>query len=868
MKKILTVVLAALMLAVGVNAAFEKVNTYNNNFSDVTEGKWFFENVKTAYELGFMNGKSDGLFDPNGNVTVVEGITMASRLHAIYNGTEVTKSEKGVEEYRFDFDDPEVLVDLSQRNSRNTHGINFSRATGKIEDSMLIVQSGLSASGKGYDPQIYFKGFELEANKYNKITFRMRRDALEHIGGPNVARTEYVEFFFMTNTAPGASAARQININFPKDQELTEWFEISADLGKHKEWKDLITGFRFDPTNDNGIYYIDYIVLSKSENIQNEKWYDMYIDYAVENGIIAKDTFLTDEYTRNITRAEICDLFAAAIPEEHFAPINDIKGIPDVLRDSKNADVYLTLYKAGILLGADAAGNFKPDADIKRSEIAAIINRVALPENRVKGTIDYDWAAQGNEYDVEFNDEKSLEEVTIGKAESAEIVNGALVLKPKFMGENAQPKYDPQVGVSDILIAAEDYTKLKVRMKVEFIGETIDKKFDFYFQTDDGTGLSERKSMHKDFTTQSYLDPFGWYVMEVDFTTHKEWKGNITGFRFDPANTNGIYAIDYIRLVSNDPMFNASHEELLAHGYTSHGMLQDNGFERGFFVTHYEQKDVSKEDRNWQYTDTQEKPTWDLGPWWNGIDLWENRDLTTDKYTLTDTKGVNTLVYNPEEKSLSMRVNATKIYNGEPHDVNTYKWWPHLLLNQQYTKYPVVDKAKNSAAADRIFVELDMRILDFKNTTNPEGANSCQFPLYFYFITDKAPNEKIWFGLSLMNGLSANGSTTPGWSPDSAAHQYMYSIPQATVHGGMENSFNPEKGVMVTGEEWKHIRVDITPHIERCIEWANRDKAYGVEVTKEDMYFGGCNIGFEIHGNYDCTVEIKNLDMIAYNKAE
>ena len=258
-------------------------------------------------------------------------------------------------------------------------------------------------------------------------------------------------------------------------------------------------------------------------------------------------------------------------------------------------------------------------------------------------------------------------------------------------------------------------------------------------------------------------------------------------------------------------------------------------------------------------------PTWDLGPWWNGHDLWENRVMDAGKYVLTDDKGINTIIYNPEEKSLSMRVNATKIYEGKPHIIEEYKWWPHLLLNQQYTVYPV-DKVKNSAAADRIYVELDMRITDFKDTINKEGTNVCQFPLYFYFITDKAPSEKIWFGLSLMNGYGFNTNTTPGWAPDSAAHQFMYSIPQATVHGGMENSFNPEKGKILVSNEWKHIRVDITPHIDRCIEWANRDRAFGVEVTKEDMYFGGCNIGFEIHGNYDMTVEIKNLDMIAYNK--
>jgi hypothetical protein len=96
----------------------------------------------------------------------------------------------------------------------------------------------------------------------------------------------------------------------------------------------------------------------------------------------------------------------------------------------------------------------------------------------------------------------------------------------------------------------------------------------------------------------------------------------------------------------------------------------------------------------------------------------------------------------------------------------------------------------------------------------------------------------------------------------------MYGIPAAVVYGGIENSFTPEQGKVVTGEQWKHVRVDITEHLDRCIEWANRDNAFGVKVSREDMYFGGGNIGFEIHGNYDCTVEIKNVNIVSYNKAD
>jgi hypothetical protein len=47
----------------------------------------------------------------------------------------------------------------------------------------------------------------------------------------------------------------------------------------------------------------------------------------------------------------------------------------------------MMLYKAGVVLGSDDYGNFFATNPIKRSETAAIINRVALPENRKEGTL-------------------------------------------------------------------------------------------------------------------------------------------------------------------------------------------------------------------------------------------------------------------------------------------------------------------------------------------------------------------------------------------------------------------------------------------------------------------------------------------------
>ncbi len=211
--KLCFVALAVLALTAVVTAAgFEKTNTYaDGKFTDVPSNQWYASEVKSAYELGFMNGQSDTLFAPDGNVTVAEGITMASRVHSIYNGKTIASVSGG-------------------------------------------------------------------------------------------------------------------------------------------------------------------------------KWYDMYIAYAKENGLIADGQFTN--FDRNIMRYEMAVMFANAMPKEYFAKKNDVKDIPDVAETEEYYDDLMMLYNAGVVMGSDEYGNFYATNPIKRSETAAIINRVALPENRKSGTLE------------------------------------------------------------------------------------------------------------------------------------------------------------------------------------------------------------------------------------------------------------------------------------------------------------------------------------------------------------------------------------------------------------------------------------------------------------------------------------------------
>lgn len=114
-------------------------------------------------------------------------------------------------------------------------------------------------------------------------------------------------------------------------------------------------------------------------------WYQPYVDYAIENGIIQEGDF--NSYTANATRAEMAYIFANALPDSALPAINDIDTLPDVEAVTPYAAEIFTLYNAGVLTGSDVYGTCKPETTITRAEAAAIIARVAIAEERREVTL-------------------------------------------------------------------------------------------------------------------------------------------------------------------------------------------------------------------------------------------------------------------------------------------------------------------------------------------------------------------------------------------------------------------------------------------------------------------------------------------------
>lgn len=79
MKKSLTLFLALIMCIGSVNGF-----AAGKQFTDVKTSDWFYNDVKTAVELGLVNGRSETTYAPSDNLTYAEAIKLAACMNQLY----------------------------------------------------------------------------------------------------------------------------------------------------------------------------------------------------------------------------------------------------------------------------------------------------------------------------------------------------------------------------------------------------------------------------------------------------------------------------------------------------------------------------------------------------------------------------------------------------------------------------------------------------------------------------------------------------------------------------------------------------------------------------------------------------------------
>lgn len=316
--------------------------------------------------------------------------------------------------------------------------------------------------------------------------------------------------------------------------------------------------------------------------------------------------------------------------------------------------------------------------------------------------------------------------------------------------------------------------------------------------------------------------------------------------------------------------------------YVSKQIINDNTFKDGFFVR---QQAPIVDLGPWRTTDSIKTPAWLLAQWGTYKSysdksefqcLWKNR-LETEPHILTN--GINYVEYNAERESLTLAMNTFEFYGDQGHEDNSS--WPHLLIEQSIISreallaLPEEERIHYTLAADKVILSLDIRMTKFKREPFG-GILACQFLSYYYVVSSAGPGF-TWFGVPFFDDRGYKAHEIPMFVMDPGSGQYMYGVPQIEVYNstleyGRYDFFSYEDiTVPEASDTWMHIELDLKPWLMSLAKSSVGNagmKTYPNTTDVSQLYFGGLNLGYEVHGSYDVSFEIKNYALTSYVKKQ
>lgn len=334
-----------------------------------------------------------------------------------------------------------------------------------------------------------------------------------------------------------------------KDVTTSNWFysdvEKSYKLG-------LMNGRSADLFEPNGTVSIAEVitVAARMNAIYNgstipsakagESWYTPYVNYATSKAIITSGQFT--DYTAPATREQVALIFVRALPATWYKAINMFVEIPDVASTSSSFASIQRLYNAGVITGVDEKYNFKPNENIKRSELSAIINRVAIEDSRLR---------------VITEAEKSNNIKMFGVDEIIKNTNPGNALENNFtevdgcayaMAKTNDPIVQNLQNLLGGKVNADEYKTITVVMKTSDMslvpaGHTAK----IYFSSATAE-LSEANTSRVAWPASANAD--GTVTLKFDMSKCANWKGDITFIRFDPYDIQTDYSLVSVTFAS------------------------------------------------------------------------------------------------------------------------------------------------------------------------------------------------------------------------------------------------------------------------------------------------------------------------------
>lgn len=210
---------------------------------------------------------------------------------------------------------------------------------------------------------------------------------------------------------------------------------------------------------------------------QGDPWYQVYVDYASENGMIPANQ--EQSYTAAAMRREVAEILARAMPDA-LTEKNAIEdgAIPDVAAGSAGYNEIYMLYRAGIAGGSGSSRAFNPDAPVSRAETAAMITRMVNTSLRLEITI-------------------QPQDVSGGDAAAFTPVPMADLANKKSLQRKATDEQLAQAYAEAVELVAP-YAGLSLEEQLEGVAVAMRQRFD--------------SGMSYSMESQHYNDPYGYFI--------------------------------------------------------------------------------------------------------------------------------------------------------------------------------------------------------------------------------------------------------------------------------------------------------------------------------------------------------------------
>lgn len=319
-------------------------------------------------------------------------------------------------------------------------------------------------------------------------------------------------------------------------------------------------------------------------------------------------------------------------------------------------------------------------------------------------------------------------------------------------------------------------------------------------------------------------------------------------------------------------------------------ILKDAKFEQGFLVRGLGQPiygdaieyfgDMYDPMVRFDYEKKGLRPAWNLCQWASRYPFHDKENTTfeeknggkTFNYRFTD-KGDGVYLYENQSKTVEVNTATGEIrlaLKGSECYTQTYRTqgqeWPHLLLEQNI-KAPTAETKVSDCSSIR--VTLDARLNAFADNMNGTGDPSLHSAIFMFylFVANYDPNthkstDMLWFGIPVFDNRYAyvpQMSFPDVGSKGSASGKWIFNIASSAFYRE-DNSFYDHENHMIF-DQWVTVDVELTSRIKHALREA-QNAGYMKDASWDNLYINGMYMGFEIPGNYDIDMSVKNVDIL------